>query len=175
MIKEENAVRTRRRKLGLSRKANLRVEGQPKKAVTAFLRCVVESLPSPRFRAAWALVRARGCFNGRCRRECKLTRLLARSFATDVRARGIDSDVLQGETSILEQSKLIAQAWRALSDDEKKVRLSLSLSLCFRSGCASCPTAAGRRGDRAQADFSSSSSRARRPTSTRTRPTRSAT
>ncbi|GAA5902858.1 hypothetical protein JCM8208_006495 [Rhodotorula glutinis] len=79
MIKEENAVRTRRRKLGLSRKANLRVEGQPKKAVTAFLR-----------------------------------------FATDVRARGVDSDVLQGETSILEQSKLIAQAWRALSDDEKK-------------------------------------------------------
>lgn len=57
MIKEENAVRTRRRKLGLSRKANLRVEGQPKKAVTAFLRCVVGPLTSPRFCAA----RARSC------------------------------------------------------------------------------------------------------------------
>ncbi|TNY24000.1 NADP-dependent alcohol dehydrogenase [Rhodotorula diobovata] len=79
MIKEENAVRARRRKLGLSHKANLRLEGEPKKPVTAYI-----------------------------------------LFSQEVRARGVDSDVLQGETDILEQSKLMAQAWRALSDEEKK-------------------------------------------------------
>lgn len=39
-IREENAVRTRRRKLGLSHKANLRLEGEPKKPMTPYFLCV---------------------------------------------------------------------------------------------------------------------------------------
>ncbi|GAA5901863.1 uncharacterized protein JCM6883_000420 [Sporobolomyces salmoneus] len=79
MIKEENAVRANRRKLGLSRKTNLKLEGEPKRPKTAFF-----------------------------------------LFSSEVRAKGADSEVLQGETRILEQSKRIAEAWRALSEAEKK-------------------------------------------------------
>ncbi|GAA5827099.1 hypothetical protein JCM3770_004298 [Rhodotorula araucariae] len=79
MIYEENLVRARRRKLGLSHKANLRVEGEPKRPATPYFH-----------------------------------------FSQQVRARGVDSDVLRGETSILKQSKLLAAAWRALPAEEKK-------------------------------------------------------
>ncbi|GAA5964466.1 hypothetical protein JCM3765_006290 [Sporobolomyces pararoseus] len=79
MIKEENAVRANRRKLGLSRKANLKMEGEPKRPKTAYF-----------------------------------------LFLSDQREKGPDSDVLKGETRILEQSKLVAAAWRALSESEKK-------------------------------------------------------
>ncbi|GAA5852620.1 hypothetical protein JCM3766R1_000060, partial [Sporobolomyces carnicolor] len=79
MIKQENAVRANRRKLGLSRKPNMRVEGEPKRPATAFM-----------------------------------------LYSSQVRAKGVDSDVLGGETNILEQSKRIAAAWRALSDADKK-------------------------------------------------------
>ncbi|GJN87883.1 hypothetical protein Rhopal_000838-T1 [Rhodotorula paludigena] len=78
-IREENAVRTRRRKLGLSRKANLRLEGEPKKPMTPYF-----------------------------------------LFAQEIRAQGLDSDVLRGQTDILEQTKLIAQAWRDLDEAQKK-------------------------------------------------------
>ncbi|GAA6063788.1 hypothetical protein JCM10212_001358 [Sporobolomyces blumeae] len=76
MIKEENAVRATRRKLGLSRKANLRLEGEPKRPSTAYF-----------------------------------------MFAQEQRASG---DVFRGENNIIEQSRLMAAAWRALSEDEKK-------------------------------------------------------
>lgn len=61
MIKEENAVRARRRKLGLSHKANLRLEGEPKKPVTAYILCVESpSLGlSPRYGCSGLLVRGR--------------------------------------------------------------------------------------------------------------------
>ncbi|GAA5871154.1 hypothetical protein JCM16303_001708 [Sporobolomyces ruberrimus] len=79
MIREENTVRTNRRKLGLSRKSNLKIEGEPKRPKTAYF-----------------------------------------FFLTEQREKGPDSEVLQGETRILEQSKLVAAAWRALSDSEKQ-------------------------------------------------------
>ncbi|GAA6009903.1 hypothetical protein JCM11491_000860 [Sporobolomyces phaffii] len=80
MIKEENAVRANRRKLGLSRKANLKIAGEPKRPKTAYF-----------------------------------------LFLSEHRDQGADSDVLHGETRILEQSRLAAAAWRALSESEKKV------------------------------------------------------
>lgn len=40
MIKEENTVRATRRKLGLSRKANLKLDGEPKRPKTAYFLCV---------------------------------------------------------------------------------------------------------------------------------------
>ncbi|BGP37164.1 hypothetical protein JCM10450v2_001070 [Rhodotorula kratochvilovae] len=79
MIHEENLVRARKRRLGLSHKANLRIEGEPKRPSTPYLH-----------------------------------------FSHEVRARGVDSDVLKGETNILAQSKLLAQAWRELPEEQKK-------------------------------------------------------
>jgi len=55
------------------------------------------------------------------------------SFLTEQREKGPDSGVLKGETRIIEQSKLVAAAWRALSDEEKKVR-SYATVLSFGSG-----------------------------------------
>lgn len=40
MIRQENAVRANRRKAGLSRKRALRIDGEPKKPITPFFRCV---------------------------------------------------------------------------------------------------------------------------------------
>jgi len=42
MIREENTVRATRRKLGLSRKANLKLTGEPKRPKTAYFLCVVD-------------------------------------------------------------------------------------------------------------------------------------
>jgi len=47
---------------------------------------------------------------------------------SEQREKGPDSEVLKGETRIIEQSKLVAAAWRALSDEEKKVRRCSRLS-----------------------------------------------
>lgn len=38
MIKEENAIRTRRRKLGLSKRKAIKLEGEPKKPLTGYMR-----------------------------------------------------------------------------------------------------------------------------------------
>jgi hypothetical protein len=40
MIKEENTIRFRRRKLGLGHKKNLRAEGEPKRPVSGYFRLV---------------------------------------------------------------------------------------------------------------------------------------
>ncbi|GAA5896907.1 hypothetical protein JCM6882_007304 [Rhodosporidiobolus microsporus] len=79
MIREENIVRANRKRAGLSRKRPLRLEGEPKRPQTGFLR-----------------------------------------FSTKIREEN-DYDVLKGETNVLKQSTLIAHAWRALSEDERKV------------------------------------------------------
>ncbi|GAA5831296.1 hypothetical protein JCM11251_007825 [Rhodosporidiobolus azoricus] len=79
MIREENLVRANRKKAGLSRKKPLKLEGEPKRPQTGFLR-----------------------------------------FSTKVREEN-DYDILKGETNVLKQSTLIAEAWRALSEDERKV------------------------------------------------------
>lgn len=50
MIREENKVRAQRRKLGLSRKKGLKLEGEPKRPVTGFFRCVLVSSPFSLFR-----------------------------------------------------------------------------------------------------------------------------
>ncbi|GAA6000768.1 hypothetical protein JCM10207_004650 [Rhodosporidiobolus poonsookiae] len=80
MIREENVVRANRRRLGLSIKKGLKIEGEPKRPITGYLR-----------------------------------------FSNEIREKGPFSDVLNGETNILEQSKLIAAAWRELAPEEQKV------------------------------------------------------
>ncbi|GAA5936871.1 uncharacterized protein JCM15063_000086 [Sporobolomyces koalae] len=79
MIREENVVRANRRKLGLSRKHNLKMDGEPKRPRTAYF-----------------------------------------LFLNEQHKLGPDSEVLQGETRVIEQSKLLAAAWRALPESEKK-------------------------------------------------------
>lgn len=46
MIRRENTVRATRRRLGLSRKRALRIEGEPKRPLTPFFRCVPLQLAS---------------------------------------------------------------------------------------------------------------------------------
>ncbi|GAA5860432.1 hypothetical protein JCM3774_000417 [Rhodotorula dairenensis] len=41
-------------------------------------------------------------------------------FCNEIRAEGPQSSVLQGETEITKQSSLLAQAWKALSEEERK-------------------------------------------------------
>ncbi|TKA57205.1 hypothetical protein B0A53_01161 [Rhodotorula sp. CCFEE 5036] len=41
-------------------------------------------------------------------------------FCNEIRAEGSNSSVLQGETDITKQSTLLAQAWKALTEDERK-------------------------------------------------------
>lgn len=89
-IKEENVLRTRRRKAGLSHKGNLRIPGAPKQPLTGFMR-----------------------------------------FSTETREQR--PEVLEGKTNILEQSKLVAAAWRALPDEKKEV--SLKLPVATASAC----------------------------------------
>ena len=77
-IKEENAIRTRRRKAGLSNKRNIPIPGAPKRPLTGYMQFVAE-------------------------------------------VRKNRPEVIEGTTSVIEQSKAIATAWRALSEDERKV------------------------------------------------------
>ncbi|KAK4050575.1 hypothetical protein OIO90_005042 [Microbotryomycetes sp. JL221] len=80
MIKQENAVRLKRRKLGLSKRRPIKLEGEPKKPLSGYMR-----------------------------------------FNNEVRSgSSAHGDVLRGETSVLEQSKLIAAAWRSLSESERE-------------------------------------------------------
>ncbi|KAM0787960.1 hypothetical protein ACM66B_006164 [Microbotryomycetes sp. NB124-2] len=79
MIKEENAVRLKRRRLGLSQKKPIKLEGEPKKPASGYMR-----------------------------------------FSNEVRAGTTHGDVLRGETNVLAQSKLIAAAWRELSESERE-------------------------------------------------------
>ncbi|KAK4052100.1 hypothetical protein OIV83_002394 [Microbotryomycetes sp. JL201] len=79
MIKEENAVRLKRRRLGLSQKKPIKLEGEPKKPMSGYMR-----------------------------------------FTKEVRAGTAHGDVLRNETNVLEQSKLIAAAWRELSESERE-------------------------------------------------------
>lgn len=51
-----------------------------------------------------------------------LTIFLSSSFTTDIRAKGPDAPEFAGETDILKQTVRVAEAWRALSDEQKKVR-----------------------------------------------------
>ncbi|KAK4691838.1 hypothetical protein P7C70_g9258, partial [Phenoliferia sp. Uapishka_3] len=75
MIKEENAIRFKRRKLGLSHKSNLRVEGEPKRPLSSYFR-----------------------------------------FAMAQREAGLKDSTL----SLMEQSKIIAKAWREITPEDKK-------------------------------------------------------
>lgn len=77
-IKEENLLRSRRRKAGKSHRANLKVPGAPKAPLTGFMR-----------------------FSVQLRRE--------------------RPEELEGETSITKQSGIVARAWKALTDEERKV------------------------------------------------------
>lgn len=43
MIKEENALRSRRRKAGLSTKKGIKLAGEPKKPLTGYMRCVLSA------------------------------------------------------------------------------------------------------------------------------------
>ncbi|SCV72457.1 BQ2448_3994 [Microbotryum intermedium] len=79
MIREENAIRARRKKLGKSRKGPMRLEGQPKRPASAYI-----------------------MWTSKIRNE-----------------QGIAGEVLKGETNILEQSKLLAAAWKSLSTEER--------------------------------------------------------
>lgn len=42
-------------------------------------------------------------------------------FCNEIRAEGSNSSVLQGETDVTKQSTLLAQAWKALTEEERKV------------------------------------------------------
>ncbi|GAA5903884.1 hypothetical protein JCM5296_005579 [Sporobolomyces johnsonii] len=79
MIKDENAVRATRRRLGLSRQKPFHLGSEPKKALTPFI-----------------------------------------LFSSEVRARGVDSEILKGETNFLAQSPLLAQAWRSMTAEQKQ-------------------------------------------------------
>lgn len=92
-------------------------------------------------------MRWRGCFlslrGGAIRTRPELTKLLWGSpflialrldrphrFCNEIRAEGSNSSVLQGETDITRQSSLLAQAWKALTEEERKVSRPLA-SLSF--------------------------------------------
>ncbi|KDE08617.1 hypothetical protein MVLG_01079 [Microbotryum lychnidis-dioicae p1A1 Lamole] len=79
MIREENAIRARRKKMGKSRKGPMKLEGQPKRPPSAYI-----------------------LWTSKIRNE-----------------QGVAGEVLKGETNILEQSRLLATAWKSLSSEEK--------------------------------------------------------
>lgn len=77
-IKEENAIRSRRRKAGLSNRRNLRVPGAPKRPLTGYM-----------------------------------------TFVAEVRKER--PEVIEGISNVLEQSKAIAQEWKALTEEKRQV------------------------------------------------------
>ncbi|GAA5851048.1 hypothetical protein JCM8547_009163 [Rhodosporidiobolus lusitaniae] len=79
MIKEENLVRARRRKLGLSTRKGLKLPLEPKRPLTPFI-----------------------------------------VFSKEVHAKGMDAPEFGGETDMLKQGTKLAEAWRAMSAEEKK-------------------------------------------------------
>ena len=116
MIRRENTVRANRRKAGLSRKRALRIDGEPKKPITPFFRCVER-----RVRLGEARDRMLGVSNRGfpCAEQSRIP--FSHRFCNEIRAEGSNSSVLQGEADVTKQSTLLAQAWKALTEDERKV------------------------------------------------------
>ena len=108
MIKAENTVRFRRRKLGLGHARNLRRVGEPPKPLSAFFKLAVTNYTSI---------------------SMMLTFFVLCRFAQDVR----DGERLPGalddvQGSVIEQSRVIATGWKALSEEDRAVGLLFTVS-----------------------------------------------